>query len=121
MPFTWPAELPAPLQGSFSEQPQNRWLSSSPEKGFPRRRARFSAGMMTYPCTIKLIRQTVPTVIDRKAIFWAFYNQVGAGEFTWTHPTDGDMQGRFNLDSLPVVSHEAGKIWNASFILEVLP
>lgn len=113
--FDWPASLPEPLDGSFSEARIPNYVSDAAETGAPRRRARFTR-------QLKKISAKYLLTTDQKNVLLAFYDGSlvgGVHEFNWTHPdTAVVMEMRFVVNDGLQLSHRTVGLWDVSVSLE---
>jgi len=86
---TWPTSLPLPEQAGYSEQQANNILRTQIDAGAPKQRRRYTAVYTTVKFQMTLTSAQTSTLMS-------FYNRVGAGNFTWTHPrTSASVTARF--------------------------
>jgi len=108
---TWPTSLPLPEQAGYSEQQANNILRTQMDAGAPKQRRRYTAVYTTVKFQMTLTSVQTSTLMS-------FYNLVGAGNFTWTHPrTSASVTARF-IDS-PILTAKDNHIL-AGVTLEVL-
>ncbi len=114
----WPATLPQePLAQGYAERAPDTVIRTQMEAGPPKVRRRFTAGVRSIECRLRLIPAQVDT-LD------AFFNTTVAGgalPFDWKHPRTGTAV-TFRFVEPPSYAPVArGALWQASLRLEVLP
>ena len=108
---TWPTSLPLPEQAGYSEQQANNILRTQIDAGAPKQRRRYTAVYTTVKFQMTLTSAQTSTLMS-------FYNRVGAGNFTWTHPrTSASVTARFTEP--PVLTAKAN-YFLANVTLEVV-
>ena len=114
----WPATLPQePLADGYSEQAPNTVLRSQMEAGPPKLRRRFTAGVRTIECQLRL----TPAEVADLDLFFTETVAGGSLPFDWKHPRTGTAQ-TFRWVEPPTYTPLArGTRWRATLRLEILP
>lgn len=110
---TWPVTLPPyPVNNKFSLNIQDLTVNSSMETGSPKRRKRFTAGIVTMTLNYILTSTTWATLLK-------FYQDYPTTAFSFTRPdTNATVSARFTKPPTVTVDSNAYKV---TVVLEVLP
>src|SRR5690606_14120210 len=113
---TWPATLPAPLNGGFRELWPNNIIRTQMDKGPPKVRRRTTANVATLQMQFLMSTAQVSTL----ETFFQGDAAYGAAAFDFTHPRTGStVSCRFTRP--PEFGTTNGAYWPVSVELEVLP
>jgi hypothetical protein len=111
----WPASLPKPNDGGFSEGRVNNFISDESQVGAPRRRARFTRTLKKFAANYTLTE----TQKDALLTFYDTTTSGGVAEFNWTHPgTAAVHEVRFSSDGGMQISHRTVNYWDVAVSLE---
>lgn len=101
----YPAGLPNPTGGSFTESETAPWVEDRGEVGSPRRRARFTRALESFSFSLRLSNA-------QKEALAAFYRVAlanGVEAFNWTHPTTAEVY-EVQFAQKPRPTHLAGSV-----------
>ncbi len=112
----YPATLPAPLLGTFSESPPDNIIRTSMDTGYAKIRRRTTAKARDLSYSLMLTAAQV-TTLDT---FYVTTTNSGADEFTYSHPRTGaSHKARFTAP--PQYQNVDKDIYSASVSIEILP
>lgn len=109
----YPATLPKPLNGNFSEGSVTPWVEDRGEVGAPDKRLRFTRELETFSFRIRIVSAQVAVLKD----FYATDLVKGTKAFNWTHPTTGASY-EVQFGGRPRISHVSGPIWDVDIDLQ---
>ena len=114
----WPASLPQePLAQGYNEQAPNTVVRSAMEAGPPKLRRRFTAGVRSIECQVRL----TPVQVDTLDAFFGSTVAGGALSFDWKHPRNGTAVTFRFVEPPSYTSLARGTLWQATLRLEILP
>lgn len=119
----WPEALPQVLRFPLTQRRQSGKIRTETDTGPAKVRRRFTARVTEYPSS------TIMVTGEQKAIFDAFYDdELGGGTlaFSWTDPDTRQpamlrIKGEPEATMIRPGASQARRLWEISFVLEVLP